>query len=364
MPGIVKGEASSCANPLLPFFYQEQGIMKDIYSLRYEVFSSAGSKVYFKTVDVKPCSEGGFKKGTGYYVADFAPYIAGAEPEDPPVLNLSAGVYDMVFYFKVTATSDELAALYRFEVLDSKYFRLGSRFASYVGSDLEALSGYPVEERQKALEAASRMVEALTGRFFFPKYMTIRHSVRPESRALWLDQPIIGINAMSIELSDPYSYGPTEYEINTANMRIFNRHLEGLLSPDDRQNPKIQLVSSYSNDEDLAYEIFPVGCKSLIISGAFGYTDPDGSPWGEVPRLLQDVVISLADRRLQDPTGADPVLQNANRIKMAKTRDQQIQFDTSGTSAGGGTGANMTGDARLDDILASFCRPWHVGVAG
>lgn len=360
MPGIVKGESSSCTNPVLPFFYHVQGVLTDIYSLRYEVYSVSGTKVYYKDIDVDPCSEGGFKKGTGYYVADFAPYIAGAQPGNPPVLDLAPGSYDLVWYYKTAQTADELSALYRFEVLDAQHFRLGSRFVSYVGSDVAALSGYPVEERQQALEAASRMVESLTGRIFFPKQMIIRHSVRPDSRVLWLDQPIIAIGSMSLELSDPYSVTPTEYDMSTGNVRVFNRHLTGLLSPDDRQNPKVELVGGYSNDEDIAFSRFPSGSQNIVIDGVFGYTDPDGTPLGEVPRLLQDVVIALADRRLQDPTRANPIMQNMNRVKMAKTRDQQVQFDTSGTTSSD----SMTGDTRLDDILAGFCRPPHVGVAG
>jgi hypothetical protein len=46
-------------------------------------------------------------------------------------------------------------------------------------------------------------------------------------------------------------------------------------------------------------------------------------------------------------------------VKKARTRDQEIQFDTSLSKH-----ATMTGDIRLDDILVDYMRPTHVGVAG
>jgi hypothetical protein len=56
------------------------------------------------------------------------------------------------------------------------------------------------------------------------------------------------------------------------------------------------------------------------------------------------------------------MLQNPGRVKKAKTRDQEIQFDTKGSA--GDASSTMTGDVRLDNILLSYCRPSHVGVAG
>jgi hypothetical protein len=352
MPGIVKGDASSCNNPLLPFFYQEDGFLVDLHSLRFEVFFvPTGSKVHSARMSLDDCAEGGCRKALGYYVAPF----------DTEAVSVEVGAHEIVWYYRANGSADESVTAYTFEVLDPKAFRVSSRYVSYADSNIEALADFSVEQRQRALEAASRVVERLTGRFFFPRYMTLRHSVRPESKQLWLDQPIVGVGELAVESASVYAEQITEYVLDSSTIRIFNRHLSYLLSPDDRENPKITIVGIV-DDEQPTVSLFPQGAKNVLITGAFGYTDPDGGPFGQVPQQLQEVILGLAYRQLQDPLGQDPMLQNPGRVKMAKTRDQQIAFDTSGTS--GSASSSMTGDPRLDNIILGYCRPTHVGVAG
>lgn len=353
MPGIVKGEASSCANPLLPFFYQKDGFLADVAALRFEVYYVvSGAKVHSATVNMDPCAHGGNHKALGYYVA----------PLDPEALNLEPGPYEIVWHYKAAAADAELSTAYRFEVLNPKYFRVSQRYVAYMGSDHEAFADFPLEQRQKAIESVSRTVERLTGRFFFPRYMTIKHSVRPDSTQVWLDEPVIGVGEIALEITGLYITTPTDYQLDISMVRVFNRHLDNLLSPDDRDNPKIQLVGSTPEGDLPTTSRFPEGAKNVLITGVFGYTDPDGGPFGQVPSQLQEVILGLAWRQLQDPLGVDPMLQTPGRVKMAKTRDQQIQFDTKGAS--GSAGSSMTGDPRLDNILLTYCRPPHVGVAG
>lgn len=352
MPGIVKGEASSCANPLLPFFYQEDGFLADLAFLRFEVyFVFTGAKVHEAVVNLDPCELGGDKKATGYYVATL----------DPAALNLDPGPYEIVWYYKGQAADAEKLTAYRFEVLNPKFFRVSSRYVAYMGSDSEALTDFALEKRQQAIETASRTIERLTSRFFFPRYLTIKSSVRPSSTTVWLDEAIVGVGQMHMEVPSAYSDQPTEYALDVSTVRIFNRHLGYMLSPDDRDNPKITLVGSI-DDEEISLSRFPEGVKNLVIVGVFGYTDPDGGPFGQVPQQLQEVVLGLSYRWLEDPLGLDPMLQNPGRVRMAKTRDQQIAFDTRGTA--GSPGSSLTGDPRLDNILLNYCRPPHVGVAG
>lgn len=353
MPGIVRGEKSSCSNPILPFFYQEQGFLLDLHALRYQIYSIAtGTAVHEATINTDECAVGGLHKALGYYVADFDPVASSAAP----------GAYEIVWYYKTASDADEQLAAYRFEVLDPKYFRVSSRYVAYLGSDHEAFTDFALEQRQRAIEQASRTVEQLTGRFFFPRYMTLRHNVRPESRRIWLDEPIIGVGRLAVESASTYADQVTDYDLDVSTVRVLNRHLDYLLSPDDRDNPGIVLEGSINDGEEITVGAFPVGTKNVLITGAFGYTEPDGGPFGQVPLQLQEVIVGLTYRQLQDPTGTDPMLQNPGRVKMAKTRDQQIQFDTRGSA--GDAGSTLTGDPRLDNILIGFCRPPHVGVAG
>jgi hypothetical protein len=350
MPGIVLGEVCSCANPLLPFFYQEDGFLKDVLSLRWEVFEADSAVAMASgTVNTDPCTEGGQRIGVGYYFANLNPQSAG----------LSAGPYSLVWHYKVTLESEELEAVYGFEVLDPARFRVGRQFEAYVSSDLEALDEFDLHVRQRALWQASKAVERITGRFFFPRFLTLRHTVRPETQKIWIDQPIIGVNEVTIEETGVVTGTLDQYTLDNSYLRVYNRHLSGLLSPDDRDNPRIAFATVGIPGEVVNLAKFPRGELGAIIKGAFAYTDPDGSPFGMVPSALEEVVAALAYRKVQDPSGIDLVLQNPGAVKKAKTRDQEVQFDTSVSK-----NATLTGDSRLDEILAGFMRPAHVGVAG
>lgn len=350
MPGIVKGDASSCSNPLLPFFYQEEGLLKDLYALRFEVYRiGSASTVASGTVNMALCSEGGNKVSTGYYVA----------PLDPTVAGLDVGPYELLWFYQVSDGAAEKEASYRFEVLDPKYFRYSARYKAYVSSDVSQLSAYDVQDRQRALMEASKEVDRLTGRFFFPQHMDLIHTVRPSSKRIWIDQPIIGVGTITLESAGVVTGTLSTYDLDNQAIRIYNRHLSGLLSPDDRDNPRIAFATIGTPAASVEPAYFPSGVKNIRIRGAFGYTDPDGSPFGEVPQPLKDVVLYLAFRRLVDPMGMDPTLTSPGRIRSAKTRDQSISFDTSGYSS-----SSLTGDVRYDQILADYCRPPHVGVAG
>ena len=204
-----------------------------------------------------------------------------------------------------------------------------------------------------------RSVEPKPGRFFAPRFMRLDHTVRPDSAYVWLDQPIIGISSVVVEYAGVVSDTLDTEEIQLANLRVFNRHLDYVLTPDDRDNPKIVFAQVGISADMVEWSHFPSGPRNVQITGVFGFTDPDGSPFGVTPAPLKDVTQSLVSRRLTDPLGLNPFAQGSGRVKKAKTRDQEIQFDTSLSKD-----ATMTGDMRLDTILADYARPPHVGVAG
>lgn len=349
MPGIVLGDASSCTNPLLPFFYQEDGFLVDINALRWEVFRAGSATVVASgTVNMDACPDGQ-RVGLGRYVAAL----------DPSAAGLVAGPHAIVWYYRVTDTSSELQASYKFEVLDPAHFRVSRQFESYVGSDVAALDEYDLADRQKMLWRMSKEVDRLTQRFFFPRYLELRHTVRPESKKIWLDQPIIGLSELVIEESGVITGVLDEYTLDNSTLRVYNRHLADVLSPDDRDNPRITFARVGIPADLVTVTNFPKGELNIRAKGAFGFTDPDGSPFGMVPLPLEEVVTTLALRQLQDPEASDWVSQNPGMVKKARTRDQEIQFDTSLSKY-----ATMTGDIRLDEILVDYMRPTHVGVAG
>ena len=324
MPGIVLGDSSSTTNPLLPFFHQANGFLADVTT----------------------------KVSTGYYIAVLDP--SGLSPA------LTAGPYEIVWSYVVSSGGPTETISYTFEVLSNLYFRSSRQFVNYADSAQAKLSKYKVEERQSALLWASQEIERITGRFFFPRYLEMRHSVRPKSSTLWLDQPVIGLSGIDILTENLVTGQTSTYSMDNNYLRVFNRHLDRLLSPDDRQNPKIQFASTGSATQGIAPPRFSESNLGLKVKGAFGCTDPDGGPMGCVPSGIEEVALALAGRRLSSTgTSADPFLNQPGRIKMAKTRDQAVAYDTSRSRD-----AILTGDPRLDAILEGFMRPPHVGVAG
>jgi hypothetical protein len=354
MPGIVKGESVSCSNPLLPFFHQELGLLLDLYSLRYEIYvPGKAAAVASGVVNTDPCAGGGNRVAQGYYIAPIS------------TTSLDVGAHEILWYYKAAADGAEKKASYMFEVLDQRYFRAGSSYVGYVSSSEEVFTAYEPYVRQQVIQRASREVERLTGRFFFPRYLDIKHSVRPESSMVWLDEPIIGVTSVVVESLGVVSAEVQSTDVDLASLKIYNRHLTGLLSPDDRDNPRISFARLGSASEYDSPSIFPWGEQNVVITGAFGYTDPDGSPFGVTPASLQEVVRILAYREVMDPTGTDYTLWHASSVTKARTRDQELQFGTGGGGGGGAaSGGYLTGDPRLDDILVNLMRPTHVGVAG
>lgn len=354
MPGIVRGEASSCTTPLLPFFYQVEGILADLAELRFEVYPvGSATKVTELTLDLRLAEDGGHKVATGYYVA----------PLDPLEKSMSAGPYEIVWHYRATGNGPWRNTSYFFEVLDPRYFRSSLAYEGYISSAEKLLNTWELHERQSMIDRASKEVNRLTMRFFFPRHIEHRITVRKESTKLWLDEPIIGVGVLTITGGSPVFGIMTETEVGLTGIRVYNRHLDYVLSPDDRENPGIEYLPVASQDlQEYGMAKFPAGSQNVKVTGAFGYTDPNGAPFGETPRPLRDVVLALAYRFLKDPLGQDPTLWSPNRVEMAKTRDQQIKFGS--VQGSGAELASMTGDSRLDAILAPYCRPWHVGVAG
>lgn len=356
MPGIVIGEASSCSNPILPFFYQREGYLADILELSFAIYTPTGTvALYSADVDLHLCEDGGHKLGIGYYVAAF----------DPEAEGLVSGPYVIEWSYILTIGGPVHKAAYSFEVLSPAVVRTSAAYSGYISSARDELATWELDARQRAILRASREVERLTGRIFFPKYMEQLVSVRKRTSILFLDSPIIGISRMTVEGGNPLMGVYTVTDIGLSAVRIYNRHLDFLLSPDDRDNPKIQYVPVL--DEawrlEMGQTYFPVCAKGIKIYGVFGYTDPDGSPFGATPDSLADVVTALASRILIDPLGQDMLLQQPSRIQSAKTRDQSITFN-SNTEMSISSTYSMTGDPRLDAMLAPYCRPWHVGSAG
>ena len=210
---------------------------------------------------------------------------------------------------------------------------------------------------RKLIVRASSVVERATGRVFEPRF-AYRRVGGNSSRKLILGDPIIAVSSVGID-TQPTQTGDLTVELDL--LRIYNRHLsEGLLDPDDREDPRLEFV--HSDDMygirfvpfrgiSLRSLAWPTGVHNIHVRGVFGYTDPDGSPWGETPELIQHVTRLIVAREL--PKIGSDEREDAQwrwRVKGEKARDVQIDMVPLPNFG------SWTGDSEIDGILASFTR--------
>lgn len=354
MPGVVLNETVDCDNPLLQFFYHELGIMKDVEVLSFLVRNvGSGTEVQASTlINTDDCDMGGQRLGIGRYAATFSATGAGWE----------IGTHEIEWTYEVVAGDPSKKWRQRFEVLDDALFTTGLGYRTYAESTAlrknSAFANCEVGALQEAGVEVAELIEALTGRFFDPRYINTRYN-GTNAGALPLQHPIIGIDQLAIIAGGPAS---SLLDIDLEMMRIYNRHLQaGLLDPDDRDNPRIEFVTDLAPGQNsvkvLTQGRFQLGRQNIQVGGVFGYTDLDGTPVGRTPRLLPRAAANLMLKRILDPFGLDPFTSAPGRIREAKTRDQQIKF---GGAADGGIGS-LTGDRAVDDVLLLYMRPAHYG---
>ncbi len=216
---------------------------------------------------------------------------------------------------------------------------------------------------------ASRFVEMATKRFFVARDMTIKVDGRGSTKVL-LNDPIINVTEV---LFDTTPWAPAGTQIEFELLRIYNRHLtQGLVEPDDRNNPKIELfspadmLSHYGSTRMWSRLVFPVGQQNITITGTFGYTDPDPTevvvdfPHGKTPDLIKHVTKLLVIRELDKMNRVAARFDRHQRYRLTseRTRDQAYTLDPLGAARG-----FFTGDPEIDTILAYFMRPPALGAA-
>lgn len=147
-----------------------------------------------------------------------------------------------------------------------------------------AACAFPDRRVTKAIRQAEKFIERITGRWFEARELTINLDGHRSFEQL-LDIPIIDV----FELRHVANDGSAEEVVPTTEYVVFNRHVsEGLLVPDDRDNPRV----SFKKFEDDFLVRPPTGAASAFpafarffesnlqnvrINGIFGYTDPDYS---------------------------------------------------------------------------------------
>jgi hypothetical protein len=321
MQALGRGQRSDISHPALSVFTPIDGVLDDVDVVEYAIVDRTGDA----PVQVFPESgrAGAARLGVGHYVAVYTP---------PASAQLG---HHAVRWF-VRAAESELYFETPFEVLAAP---IDTSPGYCMLQDLrdEGFTQQAVSDTRlvRAIALASRTIERITGRFFEPRRQRIELDGLGSSELL-LDEPIIAIEKIEIGGGGPVS-GATAY----------NRHItQGLMLPDDRQNPRIHLG-------------FPCGARNVRVTGLFGYTEPDGSPTGTTPLLIREACKRLAVREiplLADTDRREDARQRY-RILQERTREQSYTLDKLAHPGA------LTGDPDIDDILVQFMRPADLGAA-
>lgn len=233
-----------------------------------------------------------------------------------------------------------------------------------------AATAYPDAQVIRGIALASALIERVTHQWFEPRNRTFTLDGR-RAFDLHPNAPIIAVSSVTM----------WDEAIDLADLLIYNRHLtEGLYSPDDRANPRIawrdENAYPYGYTYGSAtYGRFAEGRRNVRIAGVFGYTeleptDPVGETapgsqvplcYGSTPALVRRACLLLTCRRFMRQEAAGDALGSylAGRVSGESTRDQSYSL---GAPVGEDGAYGMTGDLEVDNLLAPFAVPLHMGI--
>jgi len=215
------------------------------------------------------------------------------------------------------------------------------------------------------IRQAQSYIDRMTGRHFLPVLKTIK--IDSEwGTTLVVPEPIVRINDTVLEELSGSGSAPTEIDYDHTLMRVYNRHLtQGLLTPDDRENPKLVIPPEFWAAR-VRYGEFKHSRQQMRLTGVFGYTELRPSDdigetsagsqiplaYGRTPPPIQDVMKRLIVRWLS-PLG-EPEFRRldelAGRVKSWKTSEQSITY-FSGADSGI---PYVTGDPAIDQVLLMY----------
>lgn len=357
MAALAPGQSSSCADPVLDLYTQVSGVLTDMAAVEFQIYDRTDPLVPVQvyptvlgnraSVSLLACPTGD-KLGTGHYVARYTADLA-------PTL----GRYEIRWFIKLTLSSGEQTYSEEFEIIPAVAAGSAINYASVTDMRNEGVDPtiYSDARVSAALNMASRTIERITRRWFYPKALELDLDGDDTSQ-LFLGFPIIAVSSIT-QLTDA---------IDLVNdVKIYNRHItQGLTNPDDRESPRIQFVGPSPAVRHLggfgrARQWLKRPPQSIHIVGVFGYTDPAGSSFtqGITPPAIAQCCKLLALREL--PPLGDPQerfsVQYAYRLMGETTRDQSYNLGPGRTSSNG-----WTGDPEIDGILAQYMAPMHMRV--
>jgi hypothetical protein len=186
------------------------------------------------------------------------------------------------------------------------------------------------------LADASAFVDSATGWFFEPRALTLRldgggsATIEPPYPPIRIDALVVDGGSMSLAADDlvvegaPVLPGFLAPFLTLRRGRVFRR---------DRGNVEVR--------------------------GIWGYTDPDGTPFGATPAAIRTVTLQLVVRAL--PLLGDAAAWSDTRLRWRlaeeRTRDQSYRLHKPELTT------HLTGDPEIDAVLLRHRRPSGLGAA-
>jgi hypothetical protein len=366
MSALEREQSSNCSNPVLDAFVEIGTTRTDIYSAEFIIYEKVSNPPNLvqayppsgrEAVDVSTDCPTGHRLSIGRYVAEW----------DVPADAL-VGAYEIHWFWKLTAAHPEQQFVQEFSV--TLQGAMGSSDGYCTVQDLrdEGITVAMMSDIRagELISEASRYIERMTGRWFEARDRTFKIRGK-RSKVVHLPHPIIKID--NVNLVTGRGSGANRDAITVDDLIVFNRHLtEGLTNPDDRDNPKLEYISTwgidYPNRDDA---LFPKFSQVVEVIGTFGYTElahgvtpgetsSDSqvpSNFGITPLLITKVCKLLVVREIGLMVDFDDRedFKDRHRITEEKTVDQS--YKKTSISDLKMTGM-WTGDPEIDGLIALF----------
>lgn len=341
-------------NVVTPDNLARAGTLLDVYDATWRILNTSDPTVDPTVITSGAVDTVADRISTGRYAARWTVPTAEA-----------LGEHSIEWTYRFAAGDDPEVVTDKFDVIPA-----GMRRPGYCTIQDLLDEGYSTDDATMkrmwlAINKASGLVDRLTGRFFEARYNPNFKVDGLGGRMLLLDIPIVALAHMTFDTS-PFS--PADLPVDSSLFRVYSRHItQGMRSPDDRENPKIELF--YSSEDLIGRRapysfsslIFPRGQQNVSLDGIFGYTELDGSTVGGTPQLIRHATMLIAAKELYKlKTGRDEREDGRARpfLVSESTRDQSYQLDAKRNE---GLAHGLTGDPEVDQILIQFMRPPSFG---
>lgn len=354
MVAVARGAALSASNPLLSEYIAVDGKLVAPVSLSWSIYDiSTGAKEDEPVLVAGPTSVNltTHRVSTGRYA------VAWTVPVDEAI-----GRHQIVWTAVLTTGGPTITWRRAFDVVQHAGLALGgytlvSRLREE-GITADQASGAKLA---RLIREASDYIDRATGAWFEPRAAT--HKLDGTGRdTLFLQAPTVAVESVTLGGTLMASTGYKVYG--------------GWSSPNDRWTPRIVSVSALLDTTLVptyawtgsGYVIAPVWPRlrqNVEVAGLFGFLEPDGSPAGGTPPLIEKACVMLVVRNLAPLGDANASFEakNKHRVIREKTREQEYELARGGGAIGDGRSADFTGDPEIDQLLEAYSRPPYVGFA-